>query len=65
MIILMNYLKSKMKQLNFNIKNPRTFAKKLVGNINFNEKIFGRTLFLYHEVIADSDIPANMISEFG
>ena len=54
-----------MKQLNFNIKNPRTFAKKLVGNINFNEKIFGRTLFLYHEVIADSDIPANMISEFG
>tara|TARA_Y100000389_G_scaffold12592_1_gene11348 strand:+ start:65 stop:2353 length:2289 start_codon:yes stop_codon:yes gene_type:complete len=42
-----------------------TFSQECVGTINYKEKTFGKSAFLDHDVIIDSDTPANMIDCFG
>ena len=42
-----------------------TFSTECVGTINYKEKTFGKSAFLDHDVIIDSDTPANMIECFG
>lgn len=42
-----------------------TFSAECVGTINYKEKTFGKSAFLDHDVIIDSDTPANMIECFG
>lgn len=43
----------------------KTFSEECVGTINYKEKTFGKSAFLDHDVIIDSDTPANMIESFG
>tara|TARA_Y100000389_G_C17445556_1_gene511380 strand:- start:728 stop:2392 length:1665 start_codon:yes stop_codon:yes gene_type:complete len=42
-----------------------TFSTECVGTINYKEKTFGKSAFLDHDVIIDSDTPATMIQCFG
>jgi len=42
-----------------------TFSSECIGAINYKEGTFGKSAFLDHEVIMDSDAPANMIVSFG
>jgi len=42
-----------------------TFSQECIGAINYKERTFGKSAFLDHDVIMDTDTPANMISLFG
>lgn len=43
----------------------QTFSSECIGAINYKERTFGKSAFLDHDVIMDTDTPANMITLFG
>jgi len=43
----------------------KTFADEIIGTINYKEKTFGKSAFIDHDIICDTDTPADMIKQFG